>query len=77
MAMAVAAGKQLSKVQLIIGFLQFFIQWYVVSYLWTIGWCVLIFLKAGTPSQELLKDGQAATGTYDTGRVDKIPFEIK
>ena len=78
MAMAIVAGKQLSKIQLIIGFLQFFVQWNMISYLWTLGWCVLIFLKSGAPAQEAPRQEQSAPGeTYDMGRVEKIPFEIK
>ena len=58
--MSVVAYKQLSKIQLIIGILQFASSWLIIGYVWSVGWGVLvIWKKLGDAQQSLLpKDGQ-------------------
>ncbi len=67
-------GHPLSKVQIVIGILQFFVTWNIIRYLWAIGWAVIPFLKSRTGEQPL-RQGAATTGAYDVGAVKLNPFE--
>ena len=41
-----ALGRPFSKIQVVVGVLQFFIWPFFLRYIWVIGWTVLIFVRA-------------------------------
>ena len=74
------AGRPFSKTQVVIGILQFFISWPVLSYLWAISWGVLALFRGLTSYQQPppMQATQGETGKgYDVGRIGQAanPFE--
>ena len=76
--LSVVGFKQFSKVQLVIGIMQFASSWLIIGYIWSIGWAVLIFFKK-TPEEQLLKPGAGGQDQYNERPIgaNPIPFEIQ
>lgn len=83
------AGTPTSKVQIIIGILQFCISWSFIAYIWVLGWAALMFLGGSKPAPATAPQAQAqgayasqgpvVTGAYNMGAigVPVNPFESK
>ena len=72
--MSIFGGKVFSKVQFMIGLLQFLTIWSLIGYVWSIAWAILVFWKS-RPAQGLAKQDAMGVGISAEGLNKPNPFE--